>query len=248
MISLLPAEIRRQIGRKGSFDGAMGFVAIFAIGQLVWSLLSENDSRFGIVDTGAGILLFVGVLAAIVVGATAGSYDASQGTMRYLVLTGRPRWQLVLVRPIALFVTIVLFTAPAIAIVLINSLISPAGSPSAGGESYFDLFWVVYVGSWCFAVLSLSIGTFLNSNGVAIAVAIVLNISGLLITGLIYENVSKDLANGFFPVVVGVVLDREATTTGPDATLSLAASSVILVIWLTALIGAAWARVQRSEY
>jgi hypothetical protein len=44
-----------------------------------------------------------------------------------------------------------------------------------------------------------------------------------------------------------VVIDRQAGT-GEDATFTVAASSVILVAWLAALLGAAWARVQRAEY
>jgi ABC-type transport system involved in multi-copper enzyme maturation permease subunit len=245
VIALIPTELRRQIGRKGSFYGAIVWVTVFALGQFIWSLTSQHDTALGILDTGTGLLIFTGILSAIVVGATAGSFDASQGTMRYLVLTGRPRWQLVLVRPIALFGTIVLITLPAILIVLLNSLTSPGEAPSA--TAYFDLFWGVWVGCWLFGVLSLAIGTFLNSNGVAIAVAIVLNISGLLITQLIYVNVSETLAKGFFPVVASVVIDRQAGT-GEDATFTVAASSVILVAWLAALLGAAWARVQRAEY
>lgn len=246
MISLLPAELRRQTGRKGSFYGAMAWVTIFALGHFVWALTSDNDTVAGVLDTGTGLLLFVGILAAIVVGATAGSYDASQGTMRYLVLTGRPRWQLVLVRPIVLFATIMLFTLPAILLTLLTAALASGASP--GGEAFFDLFWSVWVGAWIFSVLSLAIGTFMNSNGVAIAVAIVLNISGLLLTGLIYDNVSQELAKVFFPVVAGVVIDRHAGTAPDGQTLSVATSSFVLVIWLTALIGAACARVQRAEY
>jgi ABC-type transport system involved in multi-copper enzyme maturation permease subunit len=246
VIGLLPAELRRQVGRKGSFYGAMAFVSLFAVGHLVWAILSDNDTKWGVLDTGTGITFFVAVLAAIVVGATAGSYDSSQGTMRYLVLTGRPRWQLVVVRPIVLFATIALFTLPAIALTLITVLIAPDGQP-VDGEMWFDLFWMIWVGAWVFGVLSLAIGTFLNSNGVAIAVSIVLNLSSLLITGLIFEYVSEDLAKGFFPVVAGVVIDREAGSAA-DPTLSLAASSVLLALWLVGLIGAAWARVQRAEY
>lgn len=247
MIGLLPAELRRQVGRKGSFYGAMGFVTLSALGHFIWALMSENDTKFGVLDAGTGLTLFVAILAAIVVGATAGSYDGSQGTMRYLVLTGRPRWQLVIIRPIVLFATIALFTLPALVLTLITAALAPSGAP-AGGEMYFDLFWAVWVGAWIFGVLSLAIGTFLNSPGVAIAVAIVLNISGLILTGLIYDNVSEDLAKAFYPVVAGAVIDREASS-GPDGeSYSLAASSVILVIWISALIGAAWARVQRAEY
>jgi hypothetical protein len=130
-------------------------------------------------------------------------------------------------------------------IVLLTTVV--ANGPAANSGMYVDLFWNVWLGCWLFSVLSMAIGTFMNSNGVAIAVAIVLNVAGVVITGVIYENVSQTLAKGFFPVVVGVVLDRQGTG-GDEGTFSLALSSVILVLWLVALVGAAWARVQRAEY
>lgn len=245
MIDLLPAEIRRQVGRKGSFFGAMAWVGLFGIGVFVWALVSSSSDANTAIESGGGLLMFAATLAGIVVGATAGAYDVDQGTMRYLVLTGRPRWQLVSVRILALPVTIALLALPSMLLVLLAGLV--AGGEAATGEMYLDLFYGPIVSGVLYGILSLCIGTFLKSNGVAIAVAVVLNFAGLLIAGLIYENVSKDLANGFFPIVAAVVVDREAGT-GPDETLSMSASVVVLAIWLVALIAAAITRVQRAEY
>lgn len=245
MIELLPAEIRRQIGRKGSFYGAMGWIALFGIGVLAWSIFSSSSDAFTAIESGSGMLLFAATLAGIVVGATAGAYDVDQGTMRYLVLTGRPRWKLVFVRVLALPATIALICLPGMLLVVLAGLF--AGGEAATGELYLDLFYGPFMAGVLYGTLSLCIGTFLKSNGVAIAVAVVLNFAGLLIAGLIYENLSKDLANGFFPIVALVVIDREAGT-GADETLSLSTSVVVLAIWLIALVGASMARVQRAEY
>lgn len=245
MIDLIPAEIQRQTGRKGSFYGSMAVVALFALGLLLWVILSANDNAHDVVESGNGLLVFATVLCSIVIGATAGAYDVDQGTMRYLVLTGRPRWQLVLVRVPALIVTIVLVTLPAIVIVLISSIL--AGSPSAGSGDYFDLFYGVWMTGFLYGTLSMAIGTFLKSNGVAIAVAVVLNFAGFLIAGLITENVSKDLGNAFFPVVSGVVITHSSSN-GPETTLSVGLSAVLVVVWLVVLVGAAVGRVQRAEY
>lgn len=245
MIKLIPAEIRRQTGRKGSFFGSMGFVGLFAIGLFVVVIFSSKDTGFRSMEDGTGLLMFSAIIASIVIGATAGAYDVDQGTMRYLVLTGVPRWQLMLVRVPALMVTIILVTLPAMLLVIVSSLLSP--SPGFGSGDLFDLFWAVWISGFCYGILSLAIGTFLKSNGVAIAVCVVLNFAGILIAGLIYEYVSEDLGNAFFPVVASVVVDRKAGAP-PDPTLSLATSSVVLVIWLTALLGAAVARIQRAEY
>lgn len=223
----------------------MVFVGLFGLGLLLVVIFSSEDTGKKAMTDGTGLLLFAAVLAAIVIGATAGAYDVDQGTMRYLVLTGRPRWQLMLVRVPALLVTIVLVTLPAMVLVIVGSLISPA--PGFTGGDLFDLFWSVWIGGFLYGILSLTIGTFLKSNGVAIAVCVVLNFAGILIASLIYEFVSEDLANGFFPVVASVVIDREAGS-GAESTLSLGASSAVLVIWLGALLGAAVARIQRAEY
>jgi ABC-type transport system involved in multi-copper enzyme maturation permease subunit len=99
-----------------------------------------------------------------------------------------------------------------------------------------------------YGILSLAIGTFLKSSGVAIAVAIVANLAGFLIAGLVVEYVSKDVGNALFPVVAGAVIDRHGGGSAPDASFSLAVSAVILAIWLIALLGAAVARIQRAEY
>jgi ABC-type transport system involved in multi-copper enzyme maturation permease subunit len=245
VIALLPAEIRRQVGRRGSFWGATAWVSLFGLGILIWVILSGKDTGFKAVDNGAGLLIFAIALASIVVGATAGSYDVDQGIMRYLVMTGRPRWQLVFVRALALIVTVVLITLPGIVMVLLASLLAPA--PHAAGSDYFDLIYGVWMTGILYGLLSLAIGTFMKSNGVAIAVAVVLNFAGILIASLIIEYVSKDLGNAFFPIVSGIVIQHEADT-GADASLSLLTSSILVVAWLAVLFGAAFARVQRAEY
>lgn len=245
MIGLLPAEIRRQVGRKGSFFGAMGWVGIFGVGTLVWAFFASSPSADTAIENGTGLLVFATTLAGIVVGATAGAYDVNQGTMRYLVMTGRPRWQLVSVRMLALPVTVALIAFPGMLLVLLAGF--AAGGTAPEGEAYFDLFYSPWVSAVLFGWLSLAIGTFLKSIGVAIAVAVVGNFAGLLIAGIIYENVSETLGNAFFPIVAAVAIDREAAT-GPDGTFSLETSLVVLAIWLVALFAASNARVYRAEY
>jgi ABC-type transport system involved in multi-copper enzyme maturation permease subunit len=242
VISLLPAEIRRQTGRKGSFFGSLVWTGLFGAGVLIWALVSASATGAGAVDQATGLLVFAIVLASIVVGATAGAYDVDQGIMRYLVMTGRPRWQLVLVRLPGLIVTVVLITVPALLMVLLGSAV--AGGPHATGGAYFDLFYQTWMTGFLYGALSLAIGMFMKSNGIAIAAAVVLNFAGLLIAGAIAEYVSKDLGHAFYPVVAGVVIARDG---GGDA-FSVGISAVLVAVWLAALIGAAIARIQRTEY
>lgn len=242
MIGLIPAEIRRQVGRRGSFFGAMAWVGLFAIGLMLWTIFSSADTGQKVVDNGTGLMAFAVVLAAIVVGATAGAYDVDQSIMRYLVMTGRPRWELVFVRVPGLIVTVTLFTLPALVLIVLASLIS--GGPGASGGDYFDLFYATWMTGVLYGLLSLAIGMFLKSNGVAIATAVVLNFAGLLIAGAIGEYVSETLASAFFPIVATVVVVRE----GDPETFGVGLSAALVVAWLVVLLGAAYARIQRAEY
>lgn len=245
MIGLIPAEVRRQVGRKGSFWGATAWITLFGLGIFLWVIFSSKDTGFKVLDNGAGLMMFAVALASIVVGATAGAYDVDQGIMRYLVMTGRPRWQLVFVRVPGLMATVILMSLPAIVLILLGSLLAP--SPGASGGDYFDLFYATWMTGFLYGLLSLAIGMFLKSNGVAIAVAVVLNFAGILIAGAIFEYVSEDLANGFYPIVATTVIARDAGS-GADASFSVATSAVLVVVWLVAIFGAAFARVQRAEY
>jgi ABC-type transport system involved in multi-copper enzyme maturation permease subunit len=245
VISLIPAEIRRQIGRKGAFYGAMIWILLFGLGVFGWVILANDPNGFDAVESGAGLLVFAVALASIVLGATAGAYDVDQGTMRYLVMTGRPRWQLVGVRIPALLVTIVLISLPAILVILLASVIAPAPHPQ--GSDYFDLFYMPWMTGLLYGLLSLTIGTFLKSNGVAIAVAVVLNFAGALIAGAIQEFVSEALGNAFYPIAAGVVISHEKGA-GPPPTFDLVPSTIIVIAWLVVLLGAAFLRVQRAEY
>jgi ABC-type transport system involved in multi-copper enzyme maturation permease subunit len=242
MISLLPAELRRQLGRRGSIFGSIGFNALFGLGILVYVIIESSDNGNDVLTAGTGILTLTGLLSAIVIGATAGSYDVDQGTMRYLVLTGRPRWQLALVRVPALLVTVIAVTLPAILLVLLASLL--ARSPAGSSGHYFDLFYSVWMGAFLYGVLSLAIGTFLKSAGVAIAISVVANFAAALISGAISAYVSENLGHAMFGDVASVVIAHDSTRNS----LSLAVSSVVLVVWLVALLGAATLRVQRAEY
>lgn len=245
MIALLPAEIRRQLGRRGSFWGTTAWVGLFGLGVLAWAILGGSATGEKVVENGTGLLVFAIALGSIVIGATAGAYDVDQGIMRYLVMTGRPRWELVFVRIPALVATVVLITLPALAAVLLGAAV--AGGPHASGGEFFDLFYSTWMTGILYGALSLAIGMFMKSNGVAIAAAVVLNFAGLLIAGAIMEYVSEDLGKAFYPIVAGVVIARDAGN-GSDAGFSVAASAVLVFVWLAVLFGAAFARVQRTEY
>ncbi|MBJ7458611.1 MAG: ABC transporter permease subunit [Thermoleophilaceae bacterium] len=259
MIPLLRAEVRRQTGRRGSFYGSFGFALLIAVITLVWALTTSSDpSGSEILNNGAGLLAAVVVICSVILGAIAGAYDVDQGTMRYLVLTGRPRWQLVIVRYLGLFCTLVLFTLPALMMIgLIALALGDSSTPTVQGDpvgfnAFLEMLYVVWVSGALYGLLALSIGTFLKSNGVAIAVAIVLNFAGVLAAALIWEFVSHTGGDVFYPILVDAAISREAQSAGgaegDGSSLALGTSLFALGVWIAALIGAAIWRVQRSEY
>ncbi|MBJ7354411.1 MAG: hypothetical protein JHC98_06260 [Thermoleophilaceae bacterium] len=258
MINLLKAEVIRQTGRRGSFFGSLAVALLISVIILIWVLTtSSSPSGSEILNNSAGLLGAVVVICSVVIGAIAGAYDVDQGTMRYLVLTGQARWKLVAVRYLGFFCTLVLFSLPALALAALIALVfGDASTPVAPGDpegfsAFWQMFYMVWVGGALYGLLALSIGTFLKSNGVAIAVAIVLNFAGVLAAALIWEYVSHTAGDLFYPILVGAAVTREAQTAGPDtnaSALSLATSIGVLGIWIVALVGAAVARVQRAEY
>ena len=152
MITLLPGEVRRQTGRRGSFYGSMAFLLLFGIALAIWAATTSSSPTFStIVNNGSGLLQFTTVICAVITGAIAGAYDTDQGTMRYLVLTGRPRWQLVSVRYLGMICTVVLFTLPAMMLVLLTAAVFGGSGTTATGDpvgssALFDLFYKVWLG------------------------------------------------------------------------------------------------------
>ena len=68
----------------------------------------------GLFDGAAAVVTLLGTVVAILIGALAGSYDAAQGTMRYLVMTGARRGQIYAARTIALVLAVWLALLPSL--------------------------------------------------------------------------------------------------------------------------------------
>ncbi len=239
-MTLIAYELRRIIGRKGSFFGSMG-VAL-AIALLVALLVGAEDQTEDVWSQVLGIPL---VFGSTVVGALAGSYDTAQGTMRYLVLTGVPRWKLVAIRIPALVIAIVLISAPAALAAFYGMSTGDATGTemirSVGGS-------VTYAAIW--GVVSMVVGTLLRSNGAGIAVALVLFLVGNIITAAVQSEISQTVGDFLLPNVVSVFALFGHTPENTEVLTEMAwgTAAVALVVWMIALAGLAIARVERDEY
>lgn len=234
---LIRFEIQRIRRRRGSFLGSMAFAAAIALIAVIAT--GRQDEMLWTNVLGIGT-----VMGATIIGALAGSFDNAEGTMRYLVLTGTPRWRLVATRVPALMAALLLFAIPA-------SLLATAAMAShhesleviartIGGATLGMLSW---------GLVSMCVGTMLRSNGAGIAVALVLFLVGALVTEFVRDKISETAGDLLLPNVGQVVSSIGHTLPGqPAYTIGFAAASAVLVAWLAAFLGAAVLRVQRDEY
>lgn len=241
-MKLISLEVRRILGRRGSFFGVMGVA--FAIALLIAFILDPVDQTEDVWTQVIGTPL---VFGATVVGALAGSYDIAQGTMRYLVLTGVPRWKLVALRVPALMAAIALISVPAVLVGAVAML----GGPEDGTAIIRALAaGVTYAAIW--GIVAMAIGTLLRSNGAGIAVALVLFLLSSGITTFIRLQVSETVGDYLLPNVASVVAlfgYAPDAVDGPDfSTMPYLAAVVALLLWLVAIVGLAVARAERDEY
>ncbi len=241
-MTLVAYELRRIVGRRGSFYGVMGVA--FAIALLVASVAgSENQTE----DVWQEVIATTLVFGATVVGALAGSYDTAQGTMRYLVLTGVPRWKLVVIRVPALIAATALMALPA----MVVGAIAMLSGPDDGAAIIRAMLGGLTEGvTW--GIVALAIGTLLRSNGAGIAVALVLYLLSSTISLLVRLEVSETVGDYLLPNVAAVVARFGHMPTGNDgpdpSVMPFASALIALVIWLVAIVGLAIARAERDEY
>ena len=111
---MLASEIRRIVGRRGSFWSAVfvGFATVVIV--IIVRLTQSGDAGGTELLDAADPMSIPATLMAVLVGALAGSYDTSQGTMRYLVMTGVPRRRLYGTRVLGTAIATILCCVPAV--------------------------------------------------------------------------------------------------------------------------------------
>ncbi|HWH13612.1 MAG TPA: ABC transporter permease, partial [Miltoncostaeaceae bacterium] len=244
--ALITSEVVKLVARRGLFLTALALpvavvVVVVVVGLLVRAY--DPDSYEGgrtIAEAATGLNIFVLIVMAALLGATAGAWDVQNGTFRYLAMTGTPRAALVLARVPALLIVIA-------AVVLPGGLLTMAAAelmPRGAGEDvrlvdHALALWAPGLQGAAYGVVALAVGALLRSVGAAIAVALVLNLAGLqalLLLGLVDDR----LADAMLPAAV-----NRLTGAGEQ---SLAFAAVALAVWLALVTAAAVVRTVRSEY
>jgi|SRR5450432_3259820 len=241
---MLAAEIRRIAGRRGSYWSALLLGLAAVVTMVIIRIYHHGDAGGTDLLDAMGPISLIATVMAVIVGALAGSYDTSQGTMRYLVMTGVPRKRLYATRVLGTVIATVICCAPAIVVAIVaafacrhSSFNDPTLASVAGG------IWAYLANPLVFGLVSLGIGSLLHSNGAAIGVSLGLALGGVVVTGLVANYLSKTAADYLLPAATDIIgqLHRHEH-------ISLAAAFAAVAAWLVALVGAGLWRVLHDEY
>ena len=241
---MLASEIRRIAGRRGSYWSAI-FVGLAAVVIMIVVRITQKGDAGGteLLDA-ADPISIVATLMAVLVGALAGSYDTANGTMRYLVMTGVPRRRLYLNRALGTLIATVICCVPAIIVLLVSAYAfrhSSFNDPTLSAD--IGAVWAYLANPIVYALVSMAVGSLLNSNGAAIGVSLGFALGGGILTGVVHAYVSKTLAGYLLPAATDIAAQLDN-----HAEISVAAAFAAIVVWLVAFLGAGLWRVLRDEY
>jgi ABC-type transport system involved in multi-copper enzyme maturation permease subunit len=246
---VIRATLRTITGRRGSFYG--GAAVLLAAVLIVLAVVitvhelrpGRNPSMGGqsMLDGIGGVSFLIGTVVAILIGALAGSYDAAQGTMRYLMMTGARRGQVYATRTIALVLAIWLALLPSVVLGSVVALLLPQeAADEIGLRDIGALLGSMALLFTVFTLISMGIGAVLRSNGAAIAISIVFAV-GLTPLLALMDRVSHTLGDVMLPNLI----DR---LTGGDTGAPIPVAVLALAVWVGVFWVAGRLRVQRDEY
>jgi len=247
---VIRATARTIAGRRGTFLStvALAFLAVVAV-AVIRAIVNARDPEIHpsiggaiFVENAGGLVFLVSILGGVLMGALAGSYDAAQGTMRYLVMTAVSRVRIYASRGVALVLCVYLALLPAIALMLVLALALP--QQDGAGIDVHDLLaglWAIALFSGVYALVSLGIGSLLRSNGAAITIALLINFA-LTPALFVIAIWSEKVAGLALPAAL-------ATLTGDeDSEIGYGLAAVAVLGWLTLFVGGGLARILRDEY
>lgn len=177
---LLSAEVLKLVRRRG----LMTSVALLTVGAtllaivILLSLHAANPARHGPAGGEDNLrnlthlLTGLGVVAAIMLGATGGSQDVANGVFRDLVVTGRSRSTLFAVRTPGVLAVLVPLVLLGYAIAVANAFLFAGGLPHPSGDVVGRGLVYVLVSTVVNAAVAVGLAAFLSSRvviGVLIA-------------------------------------------------------------------------------
>ncbi|MFN8124487.1 MAG: hypothetical protein U0237_18920 [Thermoleophilia bacterium] len=252
---MLVQELLKIVRRRGMYWSHIGAMLLAVVATLVVTLVvrgtqGEGDfvSRLDVLHACRDVLSFAGFVMAALIGAQEGAYDVQQGTFRYLVMTGRSKLGLYLVRYPAFAIAVVAGMLPAMALAALGAValgqsvpdgVQTTDATGIGASDLALLVWQPVLVSLVFGAIALAVGALLRSVGGAIVVALVLNLAGFNLLALL-TLISDSLDRVVLPIAIGVL-------TGSDD-FGVPTAIVVVLAWLAVFVVAGAVRTTRAEY
>jgi hypothetical protein len=251
-LRLVRAELLKLRRRRGLVAlCALLTIAPMIVGYASLAVLHATDAAghgpAGGIDNLAGsldLLSGLGLIAALLVGTTAGAGDLSAGVFRELVTTGRSRRDLYLARIPAGLALVVPLALAGFAVAAGSSIVF-AGSLAAPGALLLlkSAAWVVVYVSFGYA-LGLGIASLVGSRAASIAgsLAFFLAISPLILAADFLGG-----ARGAVPTAALGRLEPAGLGAEPPLHMTLAAALAAIVLWVVVALGlGAWRTITRD--
>ncbi|HXA33158.1 MAG TPA: hypothetical protein VNV87_12930 [Acidimicrobiales bacterium] len=238
---LIRAEVLKLRRRRGLMAAAVGLssgvvIVVFLIRVIMHAVSPVQYGPAGGLNTFASmcfVLAELGVIIAIMIGASAGSSDLSAGVFRSLVVTGRSRWALFGARVPAGLAVLVPVVAVAFALMSVAS-VALAGSqpdPSVGLMIRSGL-WVELEVVVLFAVglgLASVIGSRSTTVGILLAVQLVLTPIAQRMSG--FNDIRQLLPGIVLQQIEPAGLARVGGLQG-SFTMTVTSIAVLLALWV----------------
>ena len=244
---LVGAELLKLRKRRGLVGATLGLTIVpMIVAYIVLVALhvadpAKHDPAGGI-ENFTGSVNFLGsltIVAAILVGATAGTGDLGAGVFRELVVTGRSRLSLFAVRVPAGLGFLLAAVGLALAFTLVASTLLAGSLEGPGAQLVVDSAgWLALQAALCF-VIALGVSSLVGSRGTSIGILLGFQLVAMPL--LLEFGALGSLREG----LVGAAIERlePAAILGrpPTVTMSAAAAAVALVAWtLVPLALGAW--------
>ncbi len=253
---MIGAEVLKLRKRRGLMIAAslltVGIVLVVNIVLVVLHAVNpEHHGPAGGAQNLAGAanaVSFIGAVAAVLVGTTAGAGDLSAGVFRELVVTGRSRVSLFLARipgGLVVLFTLVLLAYGASAIVAVTAndfLARPSAKAVATGA-----LWLLLATGFYF-VLSLGLASVVGSRATSIAIMLAFRLAvEPLILAIGFLGASRKALP--FPSIQRLAPSAVADEVGQaaDLQISIGLAVLVLVVWVAVVTAAGAWRTQRRD-
>ncbi len=239
-LTVARAMIGAEILKLRRSRGTMGFALVLTVGLIVvlfgFSALRHSSDPAHYPSAGGvrgfdhavqALGLYFGMLAAILIGAEAGTVDLANGVFRNLVVTGRSRLALFAVRvPAAIIVSLVLAgVAYAIALVATFALAGSSATPGIG-LILRGAGWIALCGA-IFSTLATGLGSLTGSRAVTITALI--GWQAVLSNLLLHTSSLGSAREALLTAPLSQIIPINADS--PAVTLSLTMVVVVLAAW-----------------